>query len=77
MVFWRCSVACGFIAFFAFGCGYGTNSSIENTKQVVQESNVAQLLVEAKASQKVEDFFHQGNSLLDAHRYEAAISILR
>ncbi|MHC5730413.1 MAG: tetratricopeptide repeat protein, partial [Nostoc sp.] len=73
MVFQRCFVASGLIAFLAFGCSGGENSSIANTTQVVQETNVTQLLIEAKATQKAEDFFHQGNHLLDGQRYEDAI----
>lgn len=73
MVFQRCFIASSLIAFFAFGCSGGTNSSTEKTTQVVQESNVTQLFIEAKATQKAEDFFHQGNHLLDRQSYEDAI----
>ncbi len=73
MVFRHCFVASGLIAFLAFGCSGGANSSAENTTQVVQESNVTQLFIEAKATQKAEDFFHQGNNLLDRENYEDAI----
>ena len=73
MVFWRRFVASGFITFFTLGCGDGAKSSIENTKQVIQEINVAQLLTEAQASQKAEHLFRQGNNFLDAKRYQDAV----
>lgn len=73
MVFWRCFVAFGFITFFTLGCGDGEKSSTENTKQVVQEINVAQLLTKAQASQNAENLFLQGNHLLDTQRFQDAI----
>jgi tetratricopeptide (TPR) repeat protein len=74
MVVWRCFIACGFISFLTIGCGDLAISSTENTKQVVQESNVTQLLTEVKDSQKAENLLHQGNSFLDTNRYKEALS---
>ncbi len=48
MVFWRCLITSGFITFFTFGCGDIANSSAENTKQIVQESNVTRAVDRSK-----------------------------
>ncbi|MGM3308568.1 tetratricopeptide repeat protein [Anabaena sp. WFMT] len=74
MVVWRCFIACGFMSFLTIGCGDLAISSAENTKQVVQESNVTQLLTEVKDSQKADKLLHQGNSFLDSNRYKEALS---
>jgi tetratricopeptide (TPR) repeat protein len=74
MVLRRCLIASSFITFSTIGCSDWANSTAENTKQVIQESNVSQLLIKAQSSQKAEDFVSQGNNLLDTHRYQDAIA---
>jgi tetratricopeptide (TPR) repeat protein len=73
MVFRRGLVASSLIVFLTFGCSNGAKSSIENSTQVIQESNVTQFFVEAKATQTAEVYFKQGNNLLDRQGYEDAI----
>jgi tetratricopeptide (TPR) repeat protein len=74
MVFWRCFAASSLITGLVYGCGNGAYLSTENTKQVVQEINVSQLLTEAKANQQAKDLFNRGNNLLDGQRYQDAIA---
>jgi len=74
MVLRRCLVASSFITFSTFGCSNLANSTANNTTQVVQESNVSQLLVGAKSPQKAENFLDQANNLLDARRYQDSIA---
>ncbi len=74
MVLRHCLIASSFITFSAIGCSDWANSTADNTKQVVQQSNVTQLLIKAKSSHKAEDFVNQGNNLLDSHRYQDAIA---
>jgi tetratricopeptide (TPR) repeat protein len=74
MTSWRRFVASGLIILLATGCGNEANPPGEYTQQVVQESNVAQLLTEAQTTQKVDSLFRQGNNLLNAQKYSDAIA---
>lgn len=56
------------------GCSDGTNSAGEMSKQVVEKTNVSPLLAEAYETQKVEDYFKQGNNFLESQRYTEAIA---
>jgi tetratricopeptide (TPR) repeat protein len=74
MIWRRCVIVSSLISLVAFGCSdSATSSSIEKTRQVVQDSNVAQLLTEAQDSQKAKTLLLQGNNLLDAQRYQDAL----
>ena len=75
MVIWRQLIASSLISFLAIGCSDLANSSPDNTKQVVQESNVNQLITEVQDSQKAENLLLQGNGLLDTHRYQEALGV--
>lgn len=57
MVCWRCFIASGFITLLTLGCDDWANSAGKNTRQIVQETNVAQLFSEAETTQKAEKFF--------------------
>ena len=74
MVVWRYVGATGLIALLIVGCSDGTNSAGEMSKQVVQKTNVSQLLAEAYETQKVEDYFQQGNNFLESQRYLDAVA---
>ena len=74
MVVWRYVGATGLIALLIVGCRNWTNSPGKISNQVVQETNVSRLLTEAKQTQKVEDYFQQGNNFLESHRYEDAVA---
>ena len=52
MVVWRQLIASSLISFLAIGCSDLANSSPDNTKQVVQESNVNQLITEVQDQSK-------------------------
>ena len=74
MVVWRDLGATSLIALLIFSCSDGTNSAGQMSKEVVQKTNVSQLLVEAYDTQKAEDYFQQGNNFLESHRYTEAIA---
>lgn len=74
MVCWRCFIASGFITLLTLGCDDWANSAGKNTRQIVQETNVAQLFSEAETTQKAEKFFQQGNFFLNSQRYKDAIA---
>jgi tetratricopeptide (TPR) repeat protein len=61
-------------AWLMFGCTGLVEAPEDYSQQVVQETNVAQLLRTAQTSKKVEDLFNQGNKLLESRRYEEAIA---
>ncbi|MFM6276887.1 MAG: tetratricopeptide repeat protein, partial [Dolichospermum sp.] len=73
MVIWQSLIVSSLISLMIIGCSDPANYSSENTKKVVQENNVNQLLTEVQDNQKAETLLIEANSLLDAHRYQEAL----
>lgn len=74
MFFLRDLKAISLLALLLVGCSHETNSAGEMSKQVIQKTNVSPLLAKAYETQKVEDYFKQGNNFLESHRYQDAIA---
>lgn len=75
MVIWQRLIASSLISCLAIGCNDLANSSSDNAQQVVQQTNVNQLITEVQDSQKAETLLLQGNGLLDSHRYQEALIV--
>ncbi|OBQ28410.1 MAG: hypothetical protein AN483_15785 [Aphanizomenon flos-aquae MDT14a] len=75
MVVWRQLIASSLISFLVVGCSDLANSASDNSQQVIQESNVNQLMTEVQDSQKAENLLLQGNGLLDTHHYQEALNV--
>ncbi|MEL7244969.1 MAG: tetratricopeptide repeat protein, partial [Cyanobacteria bacterium J06573_2] len=73
MAFCSRFVASGLTAFLIFGCSDWAESTRQDNRIVVQETNVARLLTQNSAKQ-LEDLFVQGNKFLETNRYEDAIA---
>jgi tetratricopeptide (TPR) repeat protein len=75
MVSYRYFVTSMIINLLLCSCGNLNNSSGSNIKQVVQKTNVTELIQQVKTSQQSAKLFIQANSLLNSHHYQHAIAL--
>lgn len=71
----RKALCLGQIVLLIIGCTEGDNYPKSDTKEVVQKSNVSQLINETKQKQAAKVLFEQGNDLLQAQKYSEAIEL--